>query len=813
LRFANFFKKRKHTIIKRYPVVSRWRPDLYFTIAGIQDFQRIENGVMSFEYPANPLVVPQVCLRFSDIQNVGVTGKHFTSWMMANQTAFNWPKEGYWRDRTIELNYEFLTRILGVKKENLVYHEDVWAMGDFSEFGPSLEFFSNGLELGNNVFTQFGSVDGRVRELREKVVDVGWGFDRLLWFYSGFPTAYQVVFREQLEKLTKMGIDLDDSLLRKFALFGGELDITESENVESKILEILGRIGVTKEQYEKRIRPIQSVYAILDHVRTLLFAMNDGALPSNVGGGYNLRVLLRRALGFIERYGLDIDINELALSEATSLRRMYPELLENMDSFTKVVKVEQARYAKSKENAGRIVESLLSKGKRIEQSQLRTLYESHGVTPEFILDFAISKGIKLELPENLYRGILEGEFVRKEKEAKIDLELPELKATEKLYYRSATRSRSRVVFVHGNDLVLDRTPFYPESGGQLADQGTINGVRVRDVQKVGDVIVHVMDEGINRVKGFEVGRSVEAVVDVERRRRLIAHHTATHLINASAREVLGRHVWQEGATKDYDKARLDITHYDKLTESEVVEIERRANAYLANGIVVEAKEMERGRAEKEYGFTIYQGHGVPSKRMRIVTISTRSGKLIDAEACGGLHAEDVGCTIGMIKIIGTDRIHDGVDRIEFVAGKAALDYFEKEDAQLTRIGKELNVEKMESFEAVIANKDAYSDLYKKLDQYNEVIGRVMAEQFASKDVVELEIGKAPRELMRKLAGTIVEKNKNAVVLLTNSIGEVVCVCGESSGKSALEFAKEKLSHRGFRGGGSDKIAEGRVTGQ
>jgi alanyl-tRNA synthetase len=156
------------TEVEKYPVVSRWRQDLYFTIAGIQDFQRIENGKMSFEYPANPLVVPQVCLRFSDIENVGVTGRHFTSFMMANQTAFDYPKAGYWRDRTIDLNFNYLTTILGVKKDDLIYGEDVWAMGDFSEFGPSLESFANGSELVNSVFTQFEYVNGNIQRTRWK---------------------------------------------------------------------------------------------------------------------------------------------------------------------------------------------------------------------------------------------------------------------------------------------------------------------------------------------------------------------------------------------------------------------------------------------------------------------------------------------------------------------------------------------------------------------------------------------------------------------------------------------------------------------
>jgi alanyl-tRNA synthetase len=146
-KFSEIFKEEGHEVIESYPVVSRWRQDLYFTIAGIQDFQRIENGVMGFEYPANPLLVPQICLRFNDIPNTGVTGRHMTSFMMANQTAFNYPKEGYWRDKTIEINFKVLTQMLGIDKNDITYIEDVWAMGDFSEFGPCLETLPMGVSL------------------------------------------------------------------------------------------------------------------------------------------------------------------------------------------------------------------------------------------------------------------------------------------------------------------------------------------------------------------------------------------------------------------------------------------------------------------------------------------------------------------------------------------------------------------------------------------------------------------------------------------------------------------------------------------
>ncbi|MEM3215577.1 MAG: alanine--tRNA ligase-related protein, partial [Candidatus Micrarchaeaceae archaeon] len=239
-KFSRFFESNGHAIINRYPVVSRWRQDLYFTIAGIQDFQRIENGVMGFEYPANPLLVPQMCLRFNDIENVGVTGRHFTSFMMANQTAFNWPKEGYWKDRTIELNFGLMTNVLGVKKEDIIYNEDVWAMPDFSEFGPSLETFAKGLEIVNSVFTEFEYVDNQTRELKSKAIDVGWGFERALWFYTGYDTAYEAAFHNTVARVASASnIEINTKLYKRVAGLFGSIDFTETQDIKDKISSML----------------------------------------------------------------------------------------------------------------------------------------------------------------------------------------------------------------------------------------------------------------------------------------------------------------------------------------------------------------------------------------------------------------------------------------------------------------------------------------------------------------------------------------------------------------------------------------------
>jgi alanyl-tRNA synthetase len=803
-KFEDFFKKNGHEIIKRYPVVSRWRQDLYFTIASIQDFQRIENGKMSFEYNANPLIVPQICLRFSDIENVGVTGRHFTSFMMAGQHAFNWPKEGYWRDKTIELNFKFLTTVLGVKKEDLVYHEDVWAMGDFSEFGPCLESFSNGNELVNSVFTQFQSSNGEVSELSGKVVDVGWGFERLLWFYTGHENAYEAVFHGQIEEIKKKtGIEFDAELFKKFSMAAGELNVDEVKNVDMLEKKIFEKTGITSKIYNEQLKPVQAIYSILDHTRTTLFAVNDGSLPSNIGGGYNLRVLLRRMFAFIEEYKLDISIQEIAKSIARDLNKLYPELENSLDTFSDIIEVENERYIKSRASARKLVEEIIAKKKQIDAKEVKVLYESHGVTPEFISAIAREKKISLDLSDNIYSQIVESDFVKREKAKKIEITLPDLPNTVQLYYDFVVESKSKVLYAKGKYLVLDKTPFYPEGGGQEPDTGTIDGIKVIDVQKVGNVIVHVLDSNVENK--FAKDSEVAAKVDERRRNRLIAHHTATHLISACSREILGKHAWQEGAAKGPDKAHIDIAHYEKLSEEQVKAIESRVNSYILNGIKVSVSEMERGLAESKYGFTIYQGHGVPAKKMRIVTIATNDGKLIDAEACGGLHAVGREYLLGLVKIIGSYGVHDGVDRMEFVAGSAALDYFDMEDSQLSKLSPLLNLEKEKIYNGVLALKEKQKELYKNFTTIAELAAKAIASSSGEKSEYIIDLN-APVELMRSVAQELTKKN--SCIALIKSKDYFVCM--SSCKESAIEFAKSKL--KDFSGGGSAKVAEGKLKG-
>jgi alanyl-tRNA synthetase len=260
-----FFVK---TSVSRYPVVCRWRDDLYFTIASVVDFQRVMGSKVVFEFPANPLVVPQTCLRFKDLENVGVTGRHFSSFCMIGQHSIP-NSEGYWKDQCVDLDYRLLTDQFGIKKDEVVFVEDVWAGG--GSFGPSLEYFVRGLELGNAVFTEFQGELGQHTTLDQRVIDMGAGLERFAWITMGTPTAYDCCFGPINEKLFGViGIDSDSEILRKyFTEIAKEIDHYDDLNEVRRLA--IRNAGISEDQLNKLIDThidyLKNTYPELDEKR------------------------------------------------------------------------------------------------------------------------------------------------------------------------------------------------------------------------------------------------------------------------------------------------------------------------------------------------------------------------------------------------------------------------------------------------------------------------------------------------------------------------------------------------------------------
>ena len=787
-----FFVKNNHTSVSRYPVVCRWRDDLYFTIASIVDFQRVMGSKVVFEFPANPLVVPQTCLRFKDLENVGVTGRHFSSFCMIGQHSVP-NSDGYWKDECVDLDYRLLTEQFGIKKEEVVFVEDVWAGG--GSFGSSLEYFVRGLELGNAVFTEFQGELGKHTTLDQKVIDMGAGLERFAWITKGTPTAYDCCFGPITGHLMqKIGIDSDSDMLRNyFTAIAKNLEIYNDLNDVRK--RAVSSAGLTDDQLNRIITPLEGMYLISDHLRTLIFAITDGALPSNVGGGYNLRMMLRRINGTMDRMNLKLDIDELIDMHVDYLKDTYPELDEKRQDVKTILHLESQRYVESKVHMKKKADKIKEKGVP-SVDELITLYESDGITPEYLKEVdAIS-----EIPSTFYEKL--SDLHQSDKKKTIEqLEIEDLPETEMLFYGDDPKEfDAKVLRVIGDLVVLDRTSFYARGGGQEPDYGTISGSQVVDVNKEGGVILHKIDGNIPKE-----GDTVSCKVDETRRANITKNHTSTHILNASSRKILGSWIWQHSAFKEDDHARLDITHHSSLSDEQVKQIEDAANSMVEQDLTVNIDYYDRGTAEQTYGFRIYQGGVVPVKSVRIVSIEDQ-----DVEACGGTHVKKTK-EIELIKITRTKRIQDGVVRIEFVSGPTAQTYVEQQKIKQSEQAEE-------SVQKEIIEKQREEKKAKAREKIPVLLEKILAGESVESDEISVKdklcftaSSDYDDYFHQNFGKKLVAKDPKAAFCGIFEVGPTIRVmifAGEDSGVNAGQIAKEIASILGGSGGGDAKFAQG-----
>ncbi|MEX0569453.1 MAG: alanine--tRNA ligase [Candidatus Njordarchaeota archaeon] len=695
-RWETFFSERGHTILDYYPVVARWREDIYFTIASIAIFQPwVTDGIV--DPPANPLVVAQPCIRFggefSDIDRIGRTGRHLSSFTMGGQHAFNSPKWrcGYWKDRYLELNFEFLTKVMRIPAEDLTYKEDWWKGG--GNAGPSIETFAYGLEIVNGVFMQYKIVNGSLKPLPIRVLDVGWGLERVSWFMQGTPTIYEATFGPLFKWLRDMtSVDVDSDLLLTYGRHVGAIR-TETEDLFQNSRKTLAKkLGLSLSEFNKIFGPIESLYAILDHVKTVVMAIPDGGIPANIGGAYNLRAILRRAISLSEKHNLRIDWDELISRTIDYFSRTFHRLATIKHVAPEIWHLESKKFKETIEKAIRELKRLIKKKKIaiIDDAILQRFYLNYGVPPEEI-DSIVRRfdlGATVKISPNFYEKIKNRaptEEKSREKPSPIfpyESEISNLEPTRLLYYEDPYLKtfKGKIIFAKDRYIILDQTAFYPRGGGQLPDTGEIflennDTLQILDVFKIGDIVIHVTSKPINSKLN---GKIVQGRINWDRRLALMRHHSATHIINGAAQKILGPHVWQMGAEKKPEKAHLDISHYKNLTDEEIRKIEQLANKIVLENRPIHLKFMKRTEAEKKYGVRIYQGGAVPAAVLRIVEIENW-----DVEACGGTHLTQT-ILVGPIKIINTRKIHDGVVRIEFVAGERAIDYIHQNEYYLKK---------------------------------------------------------------------------------------------------------------------------------
>src|SRR6056297_2881800 len=420
--FLSFFEDREHTRVDPYPVAAnRWRDDVLLTQASIYDFQPLVTSGTT-PPPANPLCISQPCIRMQDIDNVGKTGRHTMAFEMMAHHAFNakediedpeeyaYQGEVYWKDETVQYCVELFEE-LGADVDELTLIEDPWVGG--GNAGPAFEVIYQGAELATLVFMsleqdpdgEYEMKDGnRYSEMDTYVVDTGYGLERWTWVSQGTPTVYEAVYPEMIAFLKdNAGIELTDeeaAIVHNAAKLAGRMDIDEAEDIEAERDSIAEQVGVDVEELRDLVAPLEEIYAIADHCRTLAYMLGDGIVPSNVGTGYLARMVLRRTKRLVDSVGVDAPLDELVDMQADRLG------YENRDTIRDIVRTEVEKYRETLDRGGRrvrqLAEEYAERGEDVPVGELVELYDSHGIQPDMVEEIADERGVEVDVPDDFY---------------------------------------------------------------------------------------------------------------------------------------------------------------------------------------------------------------------------------------------------------------------------------------------------------------------------------------------------------------------------------------------------------------------------
>jgi alanyl-tRNA synthetase len=636
---------------------------------------------------------------------------------------------------------------------------------------------------------------------------------------QGTPTVYEAVYPEMIAFLKdNAGLDYieeDAALVREASIHAGHMDIDEAEDMAAARSTIAEAVGADPERLAELMEPLEDIYAIADHCRTLAYMLGDEIVPSNVGTGYLARMVLRKTKRLVDGVGVDAPLDELVDMQAERLG------YENRDHVWDVVRTEVEKYRDTLERGSRKVEQLAEEyaetGEPIPTGELVELYDSHGIQPDMVEEIAVDHGAAVEVPDDFYAVVAERHEAGQafagtadEHDERIE-DLPE---TDRLYYEDQAGTEFEAVVldvfdardgVDACDVVLDGTMFYPEGGGQPADHGTLSSddrtVQVTDVQRRDGVVLHRTDDPIDE------GELVRGKIDVARRRRHMQHHTATHVVGHAARQVLGDHVRQAGAQKSETSARLDLTHHRRIDPEQVTAIERVANEIVRENVPVSQEWTHRNEAEGEHGFDIYQG-GIPAgEEIRLI----HAGE--DTQACGGTHVARTG-DVGAIKILRTERVQDGVERLTYAAGDAAIEATQETEDALYAAAEVLDVDPQEVPETAERFFEEWKERGKRIDELNEEVAELKA---AADDGTEVDVGDATavvRRLdagmdeLRATANALVDEGKIAVLGSGTDGATFVVAVPDDAGVDAGEVVGELAARVGGGGGGPPDFAQG-----
>jgi alanyl-tRNA synthetase len=654
--------------------------------------------------------------------------------------------------------------------------------------------------------------------MKLRIVDTGYGLERLVWASKGSPTIYDAVFPEMVSRvMSAAGLShmLDNKeytkLLALNAKFAGLMDISGT-NLFNLRKKVAAAIDVSPEKLDKMITPIEKVYAIVDHTRCLAYMLGDCIVPSNVREGYLARLVIRRTLRMMNELKIQEPLADLIEQQTTIIGSKKFE--QDIAVVREIIERETEKYAATLERGTRIVQKVArtykAKSQRVPLAEVMVLYDSHGIQPEMIREIATKEGAVVDLPDNFYSMVADMHSESKketeeDKTAKYAERLRALPPTKKLYYEQPSDIEFEAVVLDFFDgyVVTDQTLFYPEGGGQPADTGTLIGsesmAQVDGVVKVGEVILHHITGGI-----LQRGERIKGMVDEERRWSLMRHHTATHVLLHATREVLGAHIHQAGAQKGSESSRVDIRHFKHITPDELHRIEVAANRMIMASVPVEIEVEDRTKAEQKYGFSLYQGGVPPGRDIRVVKVAG------DIEACAGTHCRNTG-EVGMIKIIRVEHIQDGIERIEFAAGIAAVYYMQHLEGIVTSSAAVLSVQE-ENLPATVTRfftewKEQKKDIEKMSQKLVDLEMRSLVAETVGGITVVVKRIDLPQKELALLAASVSEKGGIALLAGSGDSVRVVLASGDSR-VNAGDIIEQVCSMLGGKGGGKPSMAQG-----
>jgi len=831
--FLDYFHDNQHEIVASSSLVPGNDPTLLFTNAGMVQFKDVFLGQEKRNYTR--ATTSQRCVRaggkHNDLENVGYTARHHTFFEMLGNFSFG----DYFKREAIQYAWEFLTKVLNLPEEKLwitVFEEDdetadiwlkemhvsperfsrigakdnFWSMGDTGPCGPCSEiFYDHGdaipggppgtpeedgdryIEIWNLVFMQYDrDASGTLNPLPKPSVDTGMGLERLAAILQNGHSNYD--------------IDLFQALIKAVAVIAGSKDLQNN-----------------------------SLKVIADHIRSCSFMIVDGVIPSNEGRGYVLRRIIRRAIRHGHKLGIrDAFFYKVAATLVEQMGEAYPELTRMQAQVEKVLKQEELRFAETLDSGMIILEQAISElsGSEIPGETVFKLYDTYGFPFDLTADIARERNLTVD--KNGFDKAMDAQRDRarsvKSFSAGYAKSLKIEGSTEFTGY-SLLKDKGHVValFKEGEAvkqinageqgmLVLDQTPFYAESGGQVGDHGELvsdGGVfTVTDTQKQGDVFAHIGTVATGTIK---VGNEYDACVDESERQQIAEHHSATHLMHAALRDVLGEHVQQKGSQVDAERLRFDFSHFEPITTEQLSQIESLVNTHIRCNHDVETKVMSQDEAIASGAMALFgEKYG---DKVRVLDMGGFS-----IELCGGTHVQRTG-DLGIFKIISETGVAAGVRRIEAVAGAKALEWVEQGEEVLTNVatlvkGKREDV--AQKIEQILAQN---RKLEKELDKLKGKMASSQGSDLASQaediggiKVLAVKLEGADVKVLRETLDQL--KNKlgdSAVVLAAVEGDKVSIVAGVSKSKTDIIKAGDLVNvvaeKVGGRGGGRPDMAQ------